>query len=175
MQGVKGTGQSGRSRRDRERRDRRRQAGLCPTCGKRPFVVGKTLCDPCRLARNASVHRYRLTTRGKERTDFWVKRWIKKNPEMRREQSLRCYQKLREEVFGVYGKVCGCCGESDIKFLTIDHIAGGGRRHTGAIKTTLYAWLRREGFPKGFQTLCWNCNAAKHIYGRCPHQEVCGG
>jgi hypothetical protein len=71
--------------------------------------------------------------------------------------------------------MCVCCRESDIRFLTIDHINGGGRQHVRTLKTSLYAWLRREGFPSGFQTLCWNCNAARHIYGRCPHQEVVHG
>ena len=30
-----------------------------------------------------------------------------------------------------------------------------------------YAWLVRNGFPEGFQTLCWPCNKSKDTGDRC--------
>jgi hypothetical protein len=34
-----------------------------------------------------------------------------------------------------------------------------------------YQWLIRNAYPPGFQVLCWNCNAGRHINGgTCPHQ-----
>ncbi len=35
----------------------------------------------------------------------------------------------------------------------------------------LYNWLKRNNFPKGFQTMCINCNFAKGMFGVCPHQS----
>lgn len=65
---------------------------------------------------------------------------------------------------------CACCQESQIEFLSIDHIEGGGRQHRKEVKN-LYSWLRRNNYPSGFQVLCHNCNFAKGKYGGCPHQK----
>lgn len=73
---------------------------------------------------------------------------------------------------------CKCCGESNIKFLTIDHIDGNGRqdrlrlglRGGGYI---FYAKLRKLGYPIGYQVLCWNCNCGRAKNGGiCPHKEI---
>lgn len=72
-----------------------------------------------------------------------------------------------------YGGVwCHCCDEQDIHFLTIDHINGGGREHRRQIGNggTIYAWLKKHGYPVGYQVLCYNCNCAKGFYGECPHE-----
>lgn len=69
---------------------------------------------------------------------------------------------------------CACCSISYYEFLGIDHIEG--RRALGHAKnmtgTKLYRYLRRNGFPQGFQVLCLNCNWAKGHFGECPHQKV---
>ena len=75
---------------------------------------------------------------------------------------------LRKQVMEHYGGKCQCCKESNIGFLTIDHIDGGGRLHRKNIHN-LYRWLRIQGFPPGFQVLCYNCNCSKGILGACPH------
>jgi hypothetical protein len=80
--------------------------------------------------------------------------------------------KLKELVLEHYGKVCYCCGESIIEFLSIDHINGGGTKHRKKIKRHLNVWLVQNNFPEGFQTLCFNCNWGKHINGGiCPHKS----
>lgn len=69
---------------------------------------------------------------------------------------------------------CNCCGEKDIRFLSIDHINNGGNKHKREIGTRsssqLCAWLVKNGFPEGFQILCFNCNCGKGIHGVCPHK-----
>lgn len=83
--------------------------------------------------------------------------------------------RLRDKCLVVYGgefPCCACCGETEKKFLAIDHINGGGTAHRRQIKcfgSSMYEWLKRNGFPKGFQLLCHNCNSAKAYYGKCPH------
>ena len=78
---------------------------------------------------------------------------------------------LRQEVLDAYGRFCVCCGEDTEVFLVIDHVDGGGNAHRREIGSHgLYYWLKRSGWPTGFQTLCHNCNHAKHVLGVCPHQ-----
>jgi len=80
----------------------------------------------------------------------------------------------RRRCLAAYGTECKCCGESIEKFLSIDHIAGGGSKHRREIKrtgTAFYKWLIQNNFPPGYQTLCHNCNMAKSFYGVCPHKE----
>ncbi len=69
---------------------------------------------------------------------------------------------------------CACCGEGNIKFLTIDHIEGGGNEHRRSIGfwgNKFYCWLIKEKFPLGYQVLCFNCNMGRSMWGTCPHQE----
>ena len=66
--------------------------------------------------------------------------------------------------------VCACCKEKHIEFLTLDHINGRkSMNHKPSLKADkLCRTLKREGFPKGIQVLCWNCNSAKSDNGVCP-------
>lgn len=69
------------------------------------------------------------------------------------------------------GRLCSCCGESNIVFLTIDHLDNNGSKHRKEITTTIFRWLRNNNYPKGFQVLCWNCNLGKYYCkGTCPHK-----
>ena len=104
-------------------------------------------------------------------------------------------QSLRREVLSTYSKrhsnssipCCRCCGEDfDVDFLAVDHIAGkkemdsetalvesgySSKLHRGQ---TLLSWIKDNGFPDGFQTLCHMCNFAKGMQGndnKCPHQK----
>lgn len=77
-----------------------------------------------------------------------------------------------------YGGKCACCGESNVVFLTIDHIDGSGAKHRKKIfgkargGTDFYRWLKNKDYPKdNYQILCFNCNFAKHVLGKCPHQQ----
>jgi predicted nucleic acid-binding Zn ribbon protein len=100
-------------------------------------------------------------------------KWRKANPDF----SARRNNAIRVEVFAYYGNghiACVCCGEDEMKFLTIDHINGGGSEERKALNRTgglaFYYWLITQNFPIGYQTLCFNCNSAKGLYGECPHQ-----
>jgi hypothetical protein len=69
---------------------------------------------------------------------------------------------------------CACCGEGELHFLAIDHIAGNGADHRREIGdgSSMYRWIVKNGFPSGFQVLCSNCNWAKSCYGMCPHKRT---
>lgn len=80
---------------------------------------------------------------------------------------------MKRAVLAHYGTACRCCGESGVTFLTIDHVRGMGNLHRSVVGAgkTFYSWLKQRGFPPGFQTLCFNCNHAKHVHGSCPHKK----
>lgn len=83
---------------------------------------------------------------------------------------------LKLEIITAYGGECACCACDIPEFLAIDHIDNTGAEHRRSMSsrssTTLYRFLRKNGFPKAnFQLLCFNCNFAKHTCGICPHQK----
>lgn len=83
--------------------------------------------------------------------------------------------KLKEEAFKVYGRVCACCGESVIEFLTFDHVNGGGTKHRKQFTAgggAILLWLKQHGYPKDFRVLCFNCNWSAHVgNGKCYHER----
>lgn len=81
-------------------------------------------------------------------------------------------KRLREMTFNAYGgQKCACCGESQEGFLCVDHVNDDGASHRKQVGHGMkfYLWLKRNGFPTGFQILCVNCNFAKGHFGGCPH------
>lgn len=83
-------------------------------------------------------------------------------------KSARSSLKIKEEVFKNYSPDLKCiqCGIQDLRVLTIDHINGSGRKHLESIGVKggqqFYRWIRKSGYPKGFQVLCFNCNCSKN-------------
>lgn len=85
------------------------------------------------------------------------------------------------EVLNAYGGCfCKCCGETEISFLSIDHINNDGATHRKIIfgnngrSGDIYPWLKKNGFPtpERFQVLCGNCQWGKRSNkGICPHQK----
>lgn len=159
---------NGRSRR---RYSQRSNAGECP-CGK-PKQENRARCSEC-LQRNRDGVRRLQKKRvqnglcgncGKiPRTpDYW-------SCEPCRIALADKNRAIKLEVFAVYGgPVCRCCGETEIVFLTIDHIDNDGNIHRKQIKNTnITRWLKSRGYPSGYQVLCMNCNHAKR-FGPCPH------
>jgi hypothetical protein len=91
--------------------------------------------------------------------------------------SRRCHRRRKLEVLKAYGGLrCACCGETELAFLSIDHMNGGGSKHFQALRNeglNFYKWLKANGYPPGYQVLCFNCNHGRHINGGiCPHQAA---
>ena len=125
---------------------------------------------------NAQRREYSKNPEVRKRLSGQYKKWKEKNLVKFKEKSKiykkRYDDKTKERIFEHYGKVCVCCGESNINFLSIDHINGGGTKHRKKIGMKICVWLFKNNFPDGFQTLCFNCNWGKHINGGiCPHQQ----
>lgn len=117
--------------------------------------------------------RYRNDNDFKREHNQQGKKWRLNNSEKVKETARKIKQSNRLLVINHYSKEnkCVCCGESNIKFLTIDHINNNGAEHRKQIKNDhLAGWLVRNNYPEGFQILCWNCNEGKKIYKICPHK-----
>lgn len=110
------------------------------------------------------------------RDNAQMTRWRLAYPEAWKALGKRWRDGVRYRCLAAYSNglpSCACCEEETFEFLTLDHIDGGGnearRREGHRGGTAQYSRLSRQGFPPGYQVLCWNCNAAKGLYGECPH------
>lgn len=113
-------------------------------------TISQSLCRNCRL----EVQReYRESNRQKLR-----------------EFSQRYHREIKLKALRHYSKngsepVCKECGFSDIRALSIDHILGGGAQHRLKVGvktgTHFYHWLKKQGYPEGYQVLCMNCQFIK--------------
>jgi len=104
------------------------------------------------------------------------------NLEHREEIKLKSREKrarIRLEVLTHYSNgslKCACCGETTYLFLTLDHIDNNGKAERKRTKTSggwrFYYCLKRDGYPEGYQVLCWNCNSGRQLNGGvCPHKR----
>ncbi|KKL46197.1 hypothetical protein LCGC14_2347970 [marine sediment metagenome] len=117
--------------------------------------------------------RYYLANREKKIATAKKNAWNKKYPDRRKAYSKKLWAKLRNQAIDAYGSKCACCGLTDSRFLTFDHVAGGGRDHrkrTGGFGFLL--WMEKNNYPSEIQLLCYNCNGAKRVFGNCPHKEM---
>lgn len=128
-------------------------------------------CKSCIKARNRSK-RF-----GPNRENF-----LAKAREWTRKHRAKIKDKIKDEVFAVYGGYrCNCCGETERMFLTLDHINndGGNFRKKELGKRTSagyhsYQWLKRNDYPDDIQVLCMNCQHGKLMNnGICPHKGTC--
>ena len=93
------------------------------------------------------------------------------------------FEKLKFELFSHYSKkqndadfpVCACCLYHDIRALNIDHITPHSKLSASEKLiprggNVLWAYLKKNNFPIGYQVLCANCNSMKLTKPECPHQ-----
>lgn len=82
------------------------------------------------------------------------------------ERKKRYNRELKRQALLRYGELrCGDCPEDHLECLTLDHINQDGATHRRADKNahSLYAWLRRRGYPPGYRILCFNCNWKRYL------------
>jgi hypothetical protein len=106
-----------------------------------------------------------------------VKKYQADNPEKVKETRRKHHWNIKSQILMHYGGKCACCGETDLKFLCIDHINNDGakqRKEAGftAGISSFYYWIKKNGFPTDLQVLCYNCNMAKALYKICPHKSL---
>lgn len=129
-----------------------------------------------------AVQQRRYAQANPEKSRERSRRYAQANPETVRASNRRYRASLRIAVFDHYGWACACCGSTHQP--TIDHKNGDGSQHRSGLfsdnrsanTSRLYRWLKNNGFPDDFQTLCLTCNASKGARPRCPvdHREQKG-
>jgi hypothetical protein len=142
-----------------------------------------------------AAHREAARARVRAKTDAFYERnpgyreryateWRENNRDKYAEYNRKSLLKLKRLVMDAYGGHCSCCGETELVFLTIDHVNDDGAEHRREIAAErgskwlqagapTYRWLRDNGFPEGFQVLCANCNCGKQWNGGvCPHTQM---
>lgn len=146
---------NGRNKTEAARRQAKKAAGSCYEC-REPVTDGQTRCPACRSKRR-EYHRDRGQQLARESRKRYKERHGKYSVAVSR-------RRLREETLTRYGGCCVTCGESTLAFLNIDHINNDGASHRRQVHPShLTTWLRKQGFPPGFQVLCFNCNFLKHL------------
>lgn len=99
--------------------------------------------------------------------------WYEKNKERIIAKNRQRQKVIRTVVLQRYGNKCVCCGETNPRFLTMDHIKGGGRAHRKSI-ASIYDYLNLKPLDEEqFQILCFNCNCSKYWNNNiCPHKQA---
>lgn len=136
-----------------KRFQKRRDLGTCYYCGTGEPSNGTGLCESC----------YQRFSYGVTKTKYEYADYYKKY-----------HDKLKQQIFDHYGWTCVCCGETILRFLTIDHMNNNGKQHRKEVGggNYLYRWLINNKFPEGFQILCFNCNSGRAANGGiCPHKQ----
>lgn len=88
---------------------------------------------------------------------------------------LRERSKLKLEFLNAFDWKCTCCGESDGRFLTLDHINNDGNKHRENYNEQQIMYqAKKENWPKDKYTcLCFNCNCGRSANGGiCPHKNT---
>ena len=130
------------------------------------------------IPENREKYRLRLIrwrVKNKDKLLIQHREYNEKNKEKISERHNKKNKELRLEILKYYGgnpPKCNCCGENEIKFLTIDHLDNDGNKHRKLLKTkNIIRWIRNNNYPPKFQILCFNCNCAKGIWKICPHKK----
>lgn len=109
---------------------------------------------------------------------YWIARY-QSDPEKYRAASRASNKRAKDACYAWYGGyTCSCCGVTEPRFLTLDHVDNDGAEHRRVLQgnragAALYRWIIKNEFPPKFQVLCYNCNCGKNVNGGvCPHKDV---
>lgn len=123
----------------------------CSKCKIRPTRAPNRYCTECKREYN---RQYEVVHRA-ERT-----------------KAHREYRRVRRlQILEHYGGKCACCGETESKFLSLDHINNDAANDRKMYGRASWQVAIQKGMPNTFQVLCHNCNLAKGFYKVCPHKE----
>lgn len=173
------------SKSNKRLRERRKTRRSCTDCGA-PHLTDGVRCDSCQVKQNRSNRKYLQKKRE------WAKKEgictaCRKLPikegrkrcgpclEAQLARTREYSRAMRRRALDHYGRECVCCGETEVRFLTLDHINNDGNEHRKSLGLrsgyAFYQWMEKNGYPNTLQVLCWNCNMGKYFNGgMCPHQ-----
>ncbi|MDV3244829.1 MAG: hypothetical protein LYZ66_06625 [Nitrososphaerales archaeon] len=162
---------------------------ICLRCGADyvPKSASQKFCPPCgplAFKEMARLRTMEYCRRYPEKVRESRRRTIQKRREyyraLKHAYALRYTNKIKRIVMRHYSRgsmACECCGESEMDFLSIDHVYGNGFRHRMALfgkpvgGYSFYSWLIKNKFPSGYAVLCMNCNMSKGKHAVCVHKR----
>lgn len=162
------------------RRARIAADGVCSVCLLEKPSQGMRTCEECRDKRRVTTNKSAAKRRAEGFCGHCADATVagKTLCQHHLDYHKNNTRKIKKSTMDRYGGSCVCCGESELDFLTIDHIHENGaahRRELGPTKKSgvhFYLWLKKNGYPSGYQTLCMNCNLSKHNNdGVCAHKN----
>lgn len=138
-------------------------------------------CSSCHEVKPESAFYFRNGKRhGRQCKTCQTKRHVEyhnNNRARHNENQRKSNRRLKAQAMEAYGGKCVCCGESELMFLSLDHINKDGGEHRKRANresggSYWYRQLRDEGWPNDppLQVLCFNCNFASY-WGTCPHKQ----
>jgi hypothetical protein len=140
-------------------------------------------CKPCKNIQRRAWYRsnpekaraYQVRSYSKHADKFRAasKERRRQKPEECRAYTKAWYAALKAEMFSAYGNRCACCGETERRFLTLEHSRRDGGEHRRKLggQSQIYSDLKRQGWPTdGYELLCWNCQMATRYGEPCPHR-----
>lgn len=146
---------------------RRKSLTYFPYQRREKGTYSDNICKKCR-----ALYKHEYYEKNKHKR----KEMRREHPEIFRMAEKNRFAKLKAEILVAYGNRCFCCGETEPRFLTVEHSWHDGGEHRKRVGKQVYRDLRKKGFPKniGIIILCWNCNMATRYGEICPHKKVGG-
>ena len=135
-------------------------------------MANDKVCTKCKKSKPIDLFHRNISS--KDGYEGWCKDcktlYKKENQETINENKRKIDHLIKEEVFTYYSgnnkPKCQLCPYDDIRALTLDHINNNGAIHRRENKSmsgiVLYRQLKKDGYPKGYQVLCYNCNIIKY-------------
>lgn len=103
---------------------------------------------------------------------FRAKEWAKAHPDRVKSNGREWRTRLLNGALKKLGGRCACCGETERRFLQIDHVNGDGNRDR--VRRSPQAFYRHvmENEEPGvrLRLLCANCHFAHSYRSGCPHE-----
>ena len=108
----------------------------------------------------------------------YYRKYRRKNKEEINRRAKERTLRIKTGVLTHYGNgkcVCVKCGFNDVRALSIDHINNDGAKFRKTMMPNrsrafsgleFYAWLKKNNYPNGLQTLCMNCQWIKKLGGK---------
>jgi hypothetical protein len=144
---------------------------LCINCNKNNAAKGRRKCWTCTDKQRSPE----AIEKRRKQTSIRTNKWQKANRKAVNEWRRGHRKTVKEEVLNKYGGICACCKESNIGFLTIDHINQDGhiRKKQNVSEVNIFEYLNNKEVNLSiYQVLCFNCNCGRYINGGiCPHNE----
>ena len=139
------------------------------------------VCNKCKIEQEEEE--FYLIRKGEKPRHCWCKQCMQLNhrvsPEAKAHRNKYKREKralLRLEALAHYSNglmKCNCCGESQERFLTLDHVNNDGYKDKKKYSRSMLYEVKKQDYPEGYQILCYNCNCGRADNGGvCPHEEI---